>query len=468
MTVTSRGKMLDYWARAETGPVCFEKEFDYKRYWPLLKKITKKYGIEYDPKKCVPEDDDFLEALWKAGYEFFLECGIFVSNTERLIMFQEQEVKDAIRNVPEACVVGEDYDQIVMKYREFEDYESGKNPVGQLGRILGPISDDIYDATIMSYLKEPLIDFFHFQGVVTSVNGALIKPYSPFELMSELKRMHIVNDCRRRAGRPGASDGASMPCTLQGEMVASDLVKKGDVRHVYVMPHLKTDYDQMSRAFMWHQFGAKTWGIMQAYIGGGSGGPATSVVQSVADQLAYMMLYEVSQMGCFISDALYFSNTSNTVMFVGLNGCAAFQKYTKWPATLGPGWQMTAGLGAEEYFWEHVSGAIGNCVLGLANSGGTAKQSAALDHVGGLGARFASEVGYAVGQAKLTRKQANELINKNMLKYNDQIVARTIHLKGGDFRECYDVKTACPQKWYVDMYEKVKAELRSDYGLPML
>ena len=466
MTTGTRGKTLEFWARAENGPVCFEKEFDYKRYWPLLQKITKKYGIEYDPNKIVPEDDDFLDALWKAGFEFFLECGVFCSDTERLIMFTEQEVKQAIRNVPQECVVGEDYDQIVMKYRPFECYDQGRNPVGQLGRILGPISADIYDQVAMSYVQEPLIDYVHFQGVVTEVNGIMVKPNSPFELLSELKRMSIVNDVRRRGGRPGLSDGASMPCTLRAEMIASDLIKKGDVRHVYVMPHLKTDYDQMCRSLMWNQAGVKTWGIMQAYIGGGSGGPATSAVQGVADLLAYMMLYETSQLGCFISDALYFSNTSRTSMFVGLNGGAAFVKHTKWPGWLGPGWQMTAGLGCEEYFWEHVTGAVGNTCLGFSNSGGTGHQSAALDHACGLGARFAAEVGYAVGQAKLTRKQANEMCLKALDKYQSQIEARTIHKKGGDFREVYDVKTVTPKKEFLEIYEKVKAELR-EWGLPM-
>ncbi len=467
MTTSIRGKMLEYWARAETGPVCFEKEFDYKRYWPMLKKITKKYGIEYDPKKIVPEDDDFIDALWKAGYEFFLECGVFCSNTERLIMYTDQEVKQAIRNVPRDCKMGTGYDEIVMKYRDFEDYDpNGKNPVGQLGRILGPQSDDIFDAVCMSYVQEPLIDFVHFQGVVTEINGVPVKPGSPFEMLSELKRASVVENVRRRGGRPGLSDGSSMPCTLQAEMMIQDMVKSGDVRHVYVMPHLKTDYDQMCRALQWHQFGSKTWGIMQAYIGGGSGGPATSAVQGVADLLAYLMLYETSVLGCFISDALYFSNTSRTSMFVGLNGGAAFVKHTKWPGWIGPGWQMVAGLGAEEYFWEHCTGAIGNTCLGFANSGGTGHQSAVLDHACGLGARFGAEVGYAVGKAKLTRKQANELCLYTLDKYQSQIEDRTLHNKGGGFREVYDVRTVQPKKEYLAIYEKVKAELR-EQGLPM-
>lgn len=464
----SKGRLLEVWSRGETGPVCFNTEFDTKRFWPALKSITKKHKIEYNPNHICPTDDSELDALWNAGMEFFLEVGILNVSTERLILFTEQEVKKVLANVHSEATLGEGKDSCTLRWRAPETYDQGLNPIGTLGRILGPISEDIYEKVCFSYVQEPLIDFVHFQGVVFEINGTAVKPFSPFELASEQKRVAIVKDVCRRGGRPGLSDGASMPVTTQAEMSAAQPwgVKQGDVRHVYVMPHMRTDYDQMCRKYFWDQYGGATWGILQSFVGGLPGGPNTSAVNGMADLIAYMMLYEPTICGLWSSDALYFTNTSKYALYVD-NFCgAAFQRHVKYPALLGGGWQMTAGIGSEEYFWETACGSIGSTTLGFCVSGGTGHQSGGLDQACGLGARFAAEVGRAVGKARLTRKQANDLMLKIFPKYQPGIDARNLHKKGGDFRTVYDLKTVQPKPEYLAIYEKVKKELR-DMGLPI-
>jgi methylamine--corrinoid protein Co-methyltransferase len=465
----NKGRLLEVWARGETGPVCFSSEFDTKRFWPILKHITDKYRIEYDPNRIVPTDDSELDNLWNAGLEFLLECGILNVSTERLILFEESEVKSILENVHREITFGDGDDTITLKRRGFEDYDSGQNPVGVMGRILGPISEDLYEKVAWSYAQEPLIDFVHFQGVIPEINGVAVKPFSPFELASEQKRVAIVKDVCRRAGRPGLSDGASTPVTAQAEFSAAQLgwgASKGDVRHVYVMPHMRTDYDQMSRKYYYDQSGIKTWGILQSFIGGLPGGPRQSVVNGMADLIAYLVLYEPSMLGLWASDALYFSNTSRYALFVDNFAGAAFNRHVNFPALIGGGWQMTAGIASEEYFWETACGAIGSTALGFCVSGGTGHQSGGLDQAGGLGARFAAEVGRAVGKARLTRKQANDLMLKIFPKYEEHIKTRTLHKIGGDFRAAYDLRTVKPKPEYLAIYEKVKAELR-DLGLPI-
>ena len=469
MSHGSKGKFIEYWGRGETGPITFQKEFDTKVYWPRLKELTKKYGIEYAEGKVVPTDDDELDAIWQAGKELLLDVGILNVSTERRILFSEEEIDAALENLPRTVTLGEGQDAITIGHRDFEDYDHGPTPVGTMGRILGPISDDLYEKIALSYAQEPLIDYVHFQGVKTEINGIPIKPGSPFEMMAEQQHVAVVNDIKRRVGRPGLPDGGSTPVNLQAEMAAANPlwgVKKGDVRHVYIMPQLKTDYDQMSRAYFWHSYGANIWGILQAYIGGAAGGPATAAVNGVADLLAYVMIYEPTLLGTWPTDALYFSNSSKYALYVANYGGAAFSKHTHFPALVGAAWQMTAGINSEEYFWETAAGAIGSATLGFLVAGGTGHQSAGLDQAGGLGARFAAEVGKAVGQARLTRVQANELVNKILPKYQPLIDNRTLHTIGGDFRTAYDLKTVQPKPEYLAIYNKVKAELR-EMGLPV-
>ena len=63
MLVSSRGKIIEFWSRAHTGPICFAQDFDTKVYWPKLKAITKKWGITYDPSQMIPCDDDLLDRV---------------------------------------------------------------------------------------------------------------------------------------------------------------------------------------------------------------------------------------------------------------------------------------------------------------------------------------------------------------------------------------------------------------------
>ena len=77
MLVSSRGKIIEFWSRAHTGPICFAQDFDTKVYWPKLKAITKKWGITYDPSQMIPCDDDLLDRLWRAAIEMVLEVGVY-------------------------------------------------------------------------------------------------------------------------------------------------------------------------------------------------------------------------------------------------------------------------------------------------------------------------------------------------------------------------------------------------------
>ena len=154
----AKGKFIEYWGRGETGPIAFQKEFDTKIYWPRLKELTKKYNIEYAPGKVVPTDDDELDAIWQAGKELLLDVGILNVSTERRITFTEDELEDALENLPTEVTLGEGKDAVTIPHRGFEDYDSGRTPVGTMGRILGPISDDLYEKVALSYAQEPLID----------------------------------------------------------------------------------------------------------------------------------------------------------------------------------------------------------------------------------------------------------------------------------------------------------------------
>jgi methylamine--corrinoid protein Co-methyltransferase len=430
--------------------------------------LAKKYKIEYDPNHIVPMDDEQLDNVFKAAYELVLDVGILCQDTERLIKFKPEELQETFDNMPQELVLGLGEEAIRLSHKGFEDYDNQRNPHFVQGRILGPISPEVYTSISMSYLKEPIMDMNHFQGVIGRVNGVDVKPNSPFEMLSEMERVALVRDACRRAGRPGFSDGGTMPTGYRSQIVADHPgwgTTIGDQRCTNLMPQMKTNYEYMCKALEMYQYGAHTWGGSIAYIGSLSGGPATSAIQVCADNIATDLVYQLSLHGSWALDALYFSNSSRTALFASLWGGAAYLKHVNHPAYIGPSWQQTAKLG-KEYFWEHVAGAIGSSVLGMGVCGGTGAQSAGPDCACGLGVRLAGEVGQAVGRARLTRKQANDLVLKILEKYQPMIDSRTLHTIGVNYQDAYDVESATPKPEFLEIYNEVKKEL-VEMGLPM-
>lgn len=469
MLVSSRGKIIEFWSRAHTGPICFAQDFDTKVYWPKLKAITKKWGITYDPSQMIPCDDDLLDRLWRAAIEMVLEVGVLCTDTQRLITFTEQEVMDVIDNIPDSYTMGSGKDAILCTHRGFEDYEHRKNPVFLTGRILGPISEDLYEKVCWSYIQEPLVDYIAFQGNLTKIHNVPVTPNSPWEMLAEMKCISIVKDVCRRACRPDFADGGIRTLALSAQTVAGHPgwgIRRGDNRCCLITPHHKVTYDHMTRALTWHTYGINIQGGMCSYIGGLSGSPATSAVTGTAEFIINKLLYDITIDGSWAVDAMYFSNTSKYSMWCSNYQNAAVVRNTHTAPLIGGGWQMTCGIGSEEFFWESAASAISAIVLGCGISGGSGCQSGGLDHASGLGLRFSGEVAKAVAKARLTREQANGLVVEIMKKYQPYIDDHTAHLRGGDFRWCYDLETVQPKKEYLAIYEKVKAEL-GQMGLPM-
>lgn len=470
MLIGCRGKFTDYWSRAVTGEICFEDDFDKKVYWPKLKAITKKYGIEYNPDQMVPCDDDVLKRLWEAAIELVVDCGILCVDTRRIMHFSRKEILEMVNNVEDNFTAGTGKDQITAYHRKIGDYNYVKNPVVTLGRILGPCTMDAYHAIAQSYAQVPQMDICHFQGNLQEIYDCPITPDSPWEVYAEFWCEAQVKDACRQVSRPGISDGGIRAIGLPAMMSVFNPgwgATQGDHRCCLTLPHQKVEYKHMVRALVWQQYQMPYYSVMTSYPGGLSGGPATSAVTGTAEWIIEKLIFDVPINGSWSVDAMYFSNTSKYALWCSNYQNAAVTLNTHCEPLIGGGWQMTHGVGSEEYFWESAASAISAVALGNGVSGGTGCQSAGLNHQSGLGVQFSAEVGEAVAKAKMSREQANELVKQCQKKYQPAIDTRTAHTIGCDFTGCYDMKTVRPLPWYHDLYEKVKKELNA-MGLPVV
>ena len=469
MLIGARGRFIDFWSRAVTGPICFEDHFDKKVYWPKLKEITKRWDIKYNPDQMVPLDDDFLRRLFNAAIDVVVEIGCLCTDTRRIIEFSRKEVLDMVNNTPDHFKVGSGHDAITCYHRGFEDYDHTKNPVVMLGRLLGPCSAEAYHAIAQSYAQVPQMDMCHFQGNLIDIYDMPITPGSPWEMLAEMWSIAQIKDACRQVSRPGLADGGIRCIDLSAMMLGMDPgwgANKGDFRCCLLLPHHKVEYKHLARALTWHQYGFGFYSVMTSYPGGLSGGPATSAVTGTAEWILQNLLFQVPYNGSWAVDALYFSNTSKYALWCNNAQNAAVTLNTHCAPLTGGGYQMCHGVGHENFFWESAASAMSAVVLGNGVSGGTGGQSGLMDHQIGLGVQFSAEVGEAVAKAKMTRAQVNDLVKQCMAKYQPNIDARTAHNMGCDFKGCYDLKTVRPQKWYYELYNGVKKELNK-MGLPM-
>lgn len=469
MLIGARGRFVDFWSRAVTGPICFEDDFDKKVYWPKLKKITEKHGIKYNPDQMVPLDDDMLKRLWEAAIDLVVEVGVLCVDTRRIMEFSRKEIMEVVNNVSDHFTVGTGKDQITAYHRGFEDYDHVKNPVTVLGRILGPVSQECYHAIAQSYAQVPQMDWCHFQGNLQEIYDMPITPGSPWEMLSEMWSIAQIKDACRQVARPGLADGGIRCIDLSAMQAVMDPgwgMSKGDFRCCLTLPHHKVEYKHLTRALQWHTYGVGFYSVMTSYVGGLSGSPAHSAVTGTAEWILQKLLFDVPYNGSWSTDAIYFSNTSKYALWCSNYQNAAVTLNTHCEPLTGGGYQMTHGIGHENFFWESAASAMSAVVLGNGISGGTGAQSGKLDHQCGLGVQFSAEVAEAVARARMTRAQVNDLVKQCLAKYQPNIDNHTAHDLGCDFKGCYDLKTVRPQKWYMELYEKVKKEL-TQMGLPM-
>ena len=107
--------------RAETGPICLEKDFELKVLVPKLKEVIKQHEIKFDPENLVPTDNSLADDLWKAALDLYLEVGTLCTSTHRRMLFDESEIREAMSSFPGKYVVGYGKDSKEMSHRAIED-----------------------------------------------------------------------------------------------------------------------------------------------------------------------------------------------------------------------------------------------------------------------------------------------------------------------------------------------------------
>ena len=88
--------------RALKGPICEPNDFD-RMITTKIRSLIKEYDIKYDPQVLIPTDTSLIDDVYLAGVDLFLELGALCLDTERRIIFTEEELKDLARKYLILC-----------------------------------------------------------------------------------------------------------------------------------------------------------------------------------------------------------------------------------------------------------------------------------------------------------------------------------------------------------------------------
>ena len=179
--------------RAETGPICTERDFDLKILRPKLKDVIKKYDIQYDPENVVPDDDSLVDDVWKAAFELYAEVGTFCKTTNRRILFDEDEIEEALGTLPGKITVGSNIDSRELVRRKIED---SRRPFCRINP--GCLCDEeLFLPMCMAYLQEPIADGT-VAPILGEIEGRNIRVGGPLEIKASVAHAMMYREAARR------------------------------------------------------------------------------------------------------------------------------------------------------------------------------------------------------------------------------------------------------------------------------
>lgn len=198
MSFTKSVDCYEFYERAKKGQKVTQDDWDLMTIPMKAMELKQKYNLDFKG-EFVPTDKDMMENLFKAGFDMLLECGIFCTDTSRVVKYTEDEIWDAINNVQKKFTLGTGRDAVEVKKRKVGDK---RKPIVQGGPTGSPISEDVFMPVHLSYALEKEVDTI-VNGVMMTVRGRPPIPKSPYEVLAAKTEARLIKTACSIAGRPG-------------------------------------------------------------------------------------------------------------------------------------------------------------------------------------------------------------------------------------------------------------------------
>ena len=130
--------------------------------------------------------------------------------------------------------------------------------------------------------------------------------------------------------------------------------------------------------------------------------------------------------------------------------------------SIGDVW-TSAGTGTKDILYEIAAITITKTLTGN-HPHGVGATNGKFPHGSGLDARCMAEISHAVYKKGLTLEQGNEIVCELVSRYENKFENPDI---GKPYHEVYDVETAQPKMWWLEIYQDFKDGIKKEFDLPM-
>jgi len=449
--------LLDVVERALTGKPCLEREYDLRVFSSKLREVVREYDIKYDPDRPVPSDDSLADDVFNAAFDFYCEVGTYCTDTGRIIKFDENEVKERLKMAPSKLLFGEGADARTLVPRKPE----GKTPpwcfIGAGG---APVScEEIFLKLVESYASIPLANSITTPAL-TSISGIRIRPGTPLEILGTIRNIVLAREALRRAGRPGlpimnALATATTSVALNTALHPEYGLRKTDGYLTGVIAELKTNFDLLNKvcALQSLGYGGGVCAENGPLLGGYCGGPEGTAVTTVAGHFMGILVYQAGWHLPFPVHINYASNSTPELLWATSVFAQAISRNTH---LLSLHLNYTAaGPCTEMCLYEIAAQRLAAVSSGVSIESVGVGKAKHEDYLTPIEPMFAAEVAHTTTGMK--REDANEIVKILLPKYVDKVADPPQGLK---YQECYDIRTGKPSKKGLEVYAKVKKELK--------
>lgn len=450
---------LDVTKRALAGPICSERDFDQKVFAPRLSDALRQSGIKFDPAVLIPSDDGMAGDLFKAALDFYADVGTYCLDTERIIKFDEGEIKEGLRNAPSQAVFGEGLDAGVFKPRQPESKDPPWCFIGAGG---APVSsEEIFLSLMQGYGMIALADAITTPEL-TIIDGLPIRVRTPLEIYGSIRNAVLARDALRRVGRPGLPIMNALATAASATALIAALhpmygLRPSDGYFVATMAELKTNYDVMDKACVLTSLGARIGTLAGCVMGGYCGGPEGTALTVAAHHAHGILVNQATYHLNHPAHMKYISNSGPEMLWVISMYAQAISRNTH---LLSLSLNYTsAGPATDMALYEIAAQVITAVVSGVSIEAVGLARAVHVDHLTPIEPKFAAEVAHAAAEMK--RTEANDIVKTLVKKYVDKLPNPPI---GKRYQDCFDMRTGKPSHECVEVYTRVKKELE-DLGL---
>jgi methylamine--corrinoid protein Co-methyltransferase len=452
--------LIDFMERATSGPIVVEDDFNIKRLIPNVRKIINEFNISYSPENPVPSDDDFADRLYEAAIEFIVRTGVYCNNTNRVIQFERDEIKAAVKNLPAGSYFGEGRERRYFKSRKSEDE---RPPWCHVGTGIVASSEDIALAQIEGYGRIPQANSISIPAF-NRVKGMQIISGSPLEIHATISAVQAGRKGLTKAGRPGLpilnliSSATSAMGTIAGTHPDFGL-RPSDGWLIDFLAEMKVNFETLNRLAFVQVTGGNIGSTALPILGGYAGGaPGTALVMTAYYLLGILLFQGSYHLTCPVHFRYGCNTTRDSLWVLSVVGRATSRNLRYPDIALG---YASAGPYTKMYFYEAAAFNL-SCVPSGYGGVQTVHPAKAVveDCVTPMEAKFCAESAYAITGMKAD--QSNELVNQLLEKYENEVENAPI---GKTYLKCYDLNTGKPSNEYQRLYEEVRNELTS-LGIP--